>query len=97
MISVRKIIVKSAILPMLLLCDVIGNIQHLPTGRSNRQSHLQSALLPTIIQIFCMKFCMDDPHDLINHTHDEKKKCLATVTTFFEIVRVCYGQPYYII
>ena len=72
---------------MLLLCDVIGNIQHLPTGRSNRQSHLQSALLPTIIQIFCMKFCMDDPHDLINHTHDEKK-CLATVTTFFSKLSV---------
>ena len=72
MIFVKQIIVKSTTQPMLLPCDVIGNIQHLPIRSSNRQSRLQSALLPTIFNV-CMKFCVGDPHDLINEMYDEKK------------------------
>ena len=48
MISVKQMIVQSTAPPILLHCDVIGNIQHTPIRISHCQCRLQSALLPTI-------------------------------------------------
>ena len=55
-ISEKRIIVKSTTPPILLHCDVIGNIQHLPIRRLNHQSLLQRILLPTIFNIFSLNF-----------------------------------------
>ena len=40
MISVKQIIVESTTPPILLHCDIIGNIQPTPIRNPNRQSHL---------------------------------------------------------
>ena len=82
--SMKQIIVKSTSLPILLHCDVIGKIQHLPIRGANRQSHLQSVILPTIFKIFAWNFVMVILMiSSMKYTYNEKIS--STLTTFSKI------------
>ena len=91
MISVKQIIVKYMTLPILLHCDVIKNIQHLPIRRSKRQSHLRSVYFLRYLR-FCPEVCKVDPHDLVNEI-DNEKKIFMYDDYFFNNFSLCYGEP----
>ena len=99
MTSVKQIIVKSTTQPVLLHCEDIENIHHLPIRRANCQSSSKCSTFNDILR-FCVEFRMGDKYDVINEICNEKKysSMLTTFSKISALVTVSVtGVPLYII